>query len=388
MNRHHIALIARRELIDIRRSGGILVMMLLVPLLFVAFIAVLPGWLEGRQDDELRGQVFDVAVARPVPDTIEARASSAKVRFKEVDDVRAAVEAKDAHVGLSMEGAPTDERRPARVELAYLASRISSLRALDRVVRLIQAEGDEIVTERLAARSLPAAAARPIDVEERDLSGSPEGSRLALARTMALIVAFPFINWVSMVARRISASKESRTFEPTLLLPVARRDLLLGIGAGNALFSLLTLPALALPILLTTLRPFGRTAAPVDLTWSMVPGAVLGAMLFGLLAVVFGLLTGASSQTSGGLASVMPFVTMAFTLTGIVMQFTSIYAQWWSTLIPVAAPLAFVQQSIAGTVDWWSPITATLTTLAVAVVALRVAVSLIDTDRGVLRASS
>lgn len=388
MNRHHVWLVARRELVDIRRSGGIFVTMLLVPIAFVAFIALIPSWLEGRQDDELRHQVFDVAYDGHIPATLIARAEEAKLRFTEVSDVRAAVEDKDAHVGMVVMGVPSEDEPSLRLEVPYLASRISSLRALDRLVQLVQADTSAIVAERLAARSVPPSAAEPIEIDEKDLSGSPEGSRLSLARAMALLIAFPFTNWVSAVGNRLGGSKDARTLEPILVLPIARRDLLLGVATGSGLFALLTLPAVALPLLLTTLRPFGRTATPVELSVSMLPYALLGGLLFGVIAISFGLVMGSVSHTSGGLASAAPFITIIFTVTAIAMQITSVYAQWWSTLIPIAGPLALAQQGIAGSVSWWSPLAAIATTAAIAFTALRVATRFLDTDRSVLRATS
>ncbi len=324
-----ILTVARHDLLDLRRQPRVWLGLLIIPFVTVSFLLLLPGVLAQRETATQQRAVHRVAI-EGTGDDVAALAEAlppAGFRLVSVTDARAAVLHGDADLGLhatgAIEPALAAEDGQVQGELLVLGGSNRSRAALGAVVGALGAHGLELTDARLRARGLAPATVRPLVVEEVDLSRTGRGRRLNLASLLPLLVLLPLASTVGVAAQRISGAKDQRVFEPLLVLPFTRREILLGKGASSCVIGAVTLGAVGLPLLAGRFVPLGTGGRTVDLPLHDVGLVLLVAVALLLLLVSLGIAVGAASRTSAELGSVLQMVTLPIFLLGSFLQFRS-----------------------------------------------------------------
>jgi ABC-type Na+ efflux pump permease subunit len=251
------------------------------------------------------------------------------------DDVAAALAGEDVQV---------------QGEIVVLAGRSRSRAALGALIPALEAYGLEITHRRLAARDLPDSTVLPFTVSPVDLSDTPRGQRLTLATLLPLLVLLPVAGTLGVAAQQISGSKDRRVFEPLLVLPFTRRELLVGKATSSLLIGAMTLVALGVPLFAGRFVPVGPGGSSISLPLGELAAALgIGAVLLVLL-VLAGVAVGAASRTSAELASVLQMTTLPIFLLGTFLQFRSSIATTPQLLVlPFFGPLLCLRDVALGT---------------------------------------
>jgi len=395
--RRAVVAVARHDLLDLRRQRGVWLGLLLIPFVTISFLLLLPGVLAEREEATQASAVYVVAVAGTSAD-VEALAPAFptdRFRLRAVDDARAAVADRSVDVGLDLdlEGTLTetldDERGRVEADLVILSGRSRSRGAASAVAAAIDAFAVEVTDRRLAARDLPPATVRPLLVETVDLSETGRGRRLTLATLLPLMVLLPVASTVGVAAQRISGSKDQRVFEPLLVLPFTRLELLLGKAVSSAVIGSITVGAVGLPLLAGRFVPVGAGGRTVDLPVDDVAGVMGIAAALLVLLVSLGIAVGAASRTSAELGSVLQMATLPLFLLGSLLQFRSgIVTTAQLLVLPFFGLLLCVRDVAIGALTAVNLAVAVTATAAWSAALLVVAARILESERSVLRSTT
>lgn len=393
--RRAVVAVARHDLLDLRRQRGVWLGLLLIPFVTISFLLLLPGALAEREEATQARAVYRVAVEGTGDDVAALAPAFAPDRFRlrAVDDARAAVAGRSADVGLDLAGplAETlaDERGRVEAELVILSGRSRSRGAASAVAAAIDTLAVEVTDRRLAARDLPPATVRPLLVETVDLSETGRGRRLTLATLLPLMVLLPVASTVGVAAQRISGSKDQRVFEPLLVLPFTRLELLLGKAVSSVVIGSITVGAVGLPLLAGRFVPVGAGGRTVDLPVAEVAGVMGVAAVLLVLLVSLGIAVGAASRTSAELGSVLQMATLPLFLLGSLLQFRSgIVSTVPLLVLPFFGLLLCVRDVAIDAVRFDHVAVAVGATAVWSTALLLLAARILESERSVLRSTS
>ena len=390
-----VVVVARHDLLDLRRQRGVWLGLLLIPFVTISFLLLLPGVLTEQEQSRLASSVHRVAVEGDAAD-VEALARALpadRFRLSAVDDARSAVTERSADAGLVPKApvapALAVEDGQVAADLLVLTGRSRSRAAAGAVASALQTFGLQVTDERLAARDLAPATVRPIVADPVDLSETSRGRRLTLATLLPLIVLLPVASTVGVAAQRISGSKDQRVFEPLLVLPFHRVELLLGKALSAVAIGSLTIGAVGLPLLAGRYVPLGAGGRSVDLPVPEVLAVMGLAAVLLVLLVCLGVAVGAASRTSAELGSVLQMATLPLFLLGSLLQFRSgIVTTPQLLALPFFGLLLCVRDVAIGALTAGHLAIAVTATAAWSTLLVALARRLLESERSVIRASS
>ena len=388
--------VARHDLLDLGRQRLVWFGLLLIPFVTVSFLLLLPGVLSQREQASQATATYRVSVqidaGVAAPALLSALALPDRLRPMTSTDARKDVVASKGDVGLVLEGDPTARLvagDPVSGDVFVLSSRTKSRAAFGALAQALEDTGLRITDERLAGRALPPSAARPLVVRQIDLSDTTRGRRLSLASLLPLLVLLPAAGTVGISAQRISGSKDQRVFEPLLLLPYSRVELLAGKALSSWTIGTISLAAVGLPLLLGRAIPVGTAGRTVSLPFGEVVAVIaIGALLLTLMIAV-GIAVGAASRTSAELGSVLQMATLPIFLMGSFLQFRSgIATQPALLVLPFFGVLLCIRDVAIEALQPAHLGLAVAATAAWSTLAMAVAARMVQSERSVLRSSS
>ena len=395
-----IVAIGRHDLLDLRRQRGVWVGLVLIPFVTVSFLLLLPGVLAEREAESQARAVYEIAVQvndagdDGAVDALRGGLPSSRFRIEATDDARALVASSKADVGLvvttaDVAAALAGEDDQVTGQVLVLAGRSRSRAALGALGPALDAFAIRITERRLEARRLPLSTVHPFAVKTVDLSETPRGRRLNLATLLPLLVLLPVAGTVGVAAQRISGSKDQRVFEPLLVLPFTRRELLLGKALGALTIGSVTLVAVGVPLFLGRFVPVGAGGRSISLPLRELLAVLgIGAVMLVLL-VVLGVAVGAASRTSAELGSVLQMATLPIFLLGSFLQFRSgIVTTPQLLVLPFFGPLLCLRDVALGTLTFGHAALAVAATLGWAAACVAGGVRLLESERSVLRSTS
>jgi ABC-type Na+ efflux pump permease subunit len=395
MRSRAVRAVAAHDLLDLRRQRGVWVGLLVIPFVTISFLLLLPGVLAEREQQHQASAVYRIAV-EPASEVAALQGALPAARFRVVGstDARRDVSSSraDAGVRLAAAGVATalaGDEEQVTGDLFVLAGRARSRGAVGAVVPALERAGLAVTDRRLATHGLRPATVRPFTVVSVDLSQTPRGRRLNLATLLPLLVLLPLAGAVGVAAQRISGSKDQRVFEPLLVLPFTRRELLVGKAVSSLTIGSITLLAVAVPLVAGRFVPIGSRGQLVSLPLSELAAVVgIGALLLFLL-VLLGSAVGAAARTSAELSSVLQLVTLPIFLLGSFLQFRSGIETTTSLLVvPFLGPLLCVRDVAIGTLTPVHLATASAATAAWGAACVLVGVRLLESERSVLRSTA
>jgi ABC-type Na+ efflux pump permease subunit len=212
---------------------------------------------------------------------------------------------------------------------------------------------------------------------------------LALATLLPLLVLLPVAGTVGVAAQRISGSKDQRAFEPLLVLPFTRRELLVGKALGALAIGSVTLVAVGAPLFLGRFVPVGSGGRSISLPLGELVAVIgIGAVLLVLL-VLLGVAVGAASRTSAELGSVLQMATLPIFLLGSFLQFRSgIVTTPPLLVLPFFGPLLCLRDVALGTLTMPHLMLAIAATAGWGGLCIAAGVRFLDSERSVLRSTA
>ncbi|HUP87567.1 MAG TPA: ABC transporter permease subunit [Acidimicrobiales bacterium] len=390
-----VRVVAAHDLLDLRRQRGVWVGLLVIPFVTISFLLLLPGVLAEREQQHQATAVYRVVV-QPAPEAAAVRAALPSSRFRVTGsaDARRDVTSSRADAGVRLTtvdvaGTLASDQGQVAGEILVLAGRGRSRGAVGALVPALERFGLSLTDRRLAAHGLPPATVRPFTVTSADLSQTPRGRRLNLATLLPLLVLLPLAGTVGVAAQRISGSKDQRVFEPLLVLPFTRRQLLLGKALSSVTIGSVTLLAVGAPLVVGRFVPIGSRGQLVSLPVSELAAVVgIGGMLLVLL-VLLGSAVGAAARTSAELSSVLQLVTLPIFLLGSFLQFRSgIQTTTALLVVPFLGALLCVRDVAIGSLTVVHLATAAAATVAWGTACVFTGVRLLESERSVLRSTA
>lgn len=390
-----VVAVAGHDLLDLRRQRGVWLGLLLIPFVTISFLLLLPGVLAEREEATQARAVYEVAVEGDGADLAALAPAFPRDRFRlrAVDDARVAVTGRSVDVALAPAAPPATslaaERGVVEADLVVLSGRSRSRGAAGAVAAAIDAFALEVTDRRLAARELSPATVRPLRVETVDLSETGRGRRLTLATLLPLMVLLPVASTVGVAAQRISGSKDQRVFEPLLVLPFTRLELLFGKAMSSVAIGTITVAAVGLPLLAGRFVPLGSGGRTVHLPVGEVAGVMGIAAVLLVLLVCLGVTIGAASRTSAELGSVLQMATLPLFLLGSLLQFRSgIVSTVQLLVLPFFGLLLCVRDVAIGALTPGHLAVATGATALWSAALLLIAARILASERSVLRSTT
>jgi sodium transport system permease protein len=153
----------------------------------------------------------------------------------------------------------------ARVTLVYDRSRSRAQSRIERVRTAVFAYGQQIGALRLVAQGVSPQLARPIVVDELDVS-TPAGRSVLMLGILTYFLLFSTLSGgLHLAIDTTAGERERKSLEPLLTLPVTRAQLILGKMAATVIYMLLalvlTLGAFTLALSRLPLEQLGMSAS-------------------------------------------------------------------------------------------------------------------------------
>lgn len=352
MNQRHVALVLRRELLDLRRQRRVFRRLFLQPLVFVALLGA-PALLIQRVEARERSSEITVAVEGDL-DALDGLADSLDappLRVLRTDDAARRLTTRAAEVGVvipSGAGAAVAEGRPAPLDVLTFSTQDASERAGPAVLRRLSEYAREASERVLVASGAPRNLATPLTLAVDDVATtSPEGIRFGLAQALPVLLVIQLFGLTSVAEERLAGAKDRRTLEPLLLLPFRRSEVLAGVGIGSATIGALSALLVFVPLTLlvsTAVASIGRSlVGPFEITAAIATGAAGLALAF----MSLGLLLGARASSTGeGSVFVVVAQVSVFAVVAASPFLTRLAAEGPILLVPVLGSLLLVRDGI------------------------------------------
>lgn len=239
MRLSNVAIIYRKELIDILRDRKTLVSMFLIPVILFPMMTVGMGRVQQRMQQRAKAEASRVMIlgaqhAAELAERIRADEGlqvvpAADDYAQQISDrkIRAAIE---FPAGLDAAlAAATVAPEPPKLKIYYYSTETRSESAAEKLEEIVGKYRQEVVERRLAAQGMSRASVNPVDIQQQNVAAEEKvaGSRLAVILPY-LIVFLCFIGAMGPAIDMSAGEKERGTLETILASAVGRDDLVAG----------------------------------------------------------------------------------------------------------------------------------------------------------------
>jgi len=226
--------------------------------------------------------------------------------------------------------------RPARMTLVTLSSRDRSAPVAGRLARELRSYSDTIGGERLILRGVAPSVARPIQLEDLDLSTAEQRSA-RLLQIMSFYALFAGLMGAIAAALDVTAGeRERQTLEPLLTTPVQVAELAVGKWFAVSMVNLLAVTASLLGFLIALqVVPLGRLGLPFNFGIREFAGFMAVLVPFAFLVPAVLLAFGAAGKTAKEAQSSLTVAVSLVGLLPLMSIFRQTKAPWWDAWIPV-----------------------------------------------------
>lgn len=295
--------VCRKELLETTRDRRTLVSLLLGPLLGPLLFAVLINVVVSRNlsslDERLELPIVGAERAPNLIAFLAARGLDAAANgggIATLDEAAAAVASGARDVVLIVDERYAEDFGTDRAARVTVVSDRSKSRAASRVERVrgaVAAYGQQIGALRLVANGVDPTLARPLLVDDLDVSTPAGRSVLMLGMLTYFLLFATLMGGLHLAIDTTAGERERKSLEPLLTLPVGRASILLGKMAATVCYMLasltLTLAAFTIALSHLPLEQLGMSASfgvrtAVTAFLIICPFAPLGAALMTALA--------------------------------------------------------------------------------------------------------
>jgi sodium transport system permease protein len=298
-----IAVVCRKEIIDNARDRRTVFSTLLfgpffAPLMFTVMINIVVGRAISTVDESLTIPILGAERAPNVIAFLAGRriAPTALPGVATLEEAAEAVRADRAAVVVVIDsefGADLAAEAGARITVVFDRSDTRAAARAQRVQASLRAYSEQIGALRLLARGVRPALARPLLIDEYDVSTPTGRSALILGVLTYFLLFATLMGGLYLAIDTTAGERERKSLEPLLTLPVTRASLLAGKIAATVCFMLLslalTLAGFAAVLSFVPLEQLGMSAhfgsaAALSTFAILAPIAPLGATLLTLVA--------------------------------------------------------------------------------------------------------
>jgi len=223
----------------------------------------------------------------------------------------------------------------ADVSLVADSSRQSARATVQRARRLLELYSSQVATQRLIARGVAPELARPVLVEDLDLSTPERAAALMLNMVPLFLMIMAFTGGLQVASDTMAGERERGSLEPLLLNPASRGDIVLGKWLATVSFAmvstLVTLGVFALVVRQLPLEDVGVKARFDGLAVLSMAVAILP-LAFGASALQMWVSTYARSFKEA--QTYLSLLVMLPTLPGAFMSLTPIQVKAWMFAVP------------------------------------------------------
>lgn len=235
--------------------------------------------------------------------------------------------------------------RLATITLVTLSSRERSAPIAGRLAGELRGYANMIGTERMILRGIAPAVARPVQVEELDLSSAEQRSARFL-QMMSFYALFAGLMGAIAAALDVTAGeRERQTLEPLLTTPVAVAELALGKWLAVALVNLLAVTASMLGFLIALkLVPLGKLGLPFNFGAREFTGFMAVLIPFAFMVPGVLLAFGATGKTAKEAQSSLTLAVSLVGLLPLISWLRQTKAPWWDVWVPVNGQFAVLSK--------------------------------------------
>lgn len=235
--------------------------------------------------------------------------------------------------------------RSARITLVTESSRDRSAPIASKLARELRMYSDQIGTERLLLRGVSPWVARPVQIEELDLSTAEQrGARIL--QIMSFYALFAGLMGAIAAALDVTAGeRERQTLEPLLTTPVSTSELALGKWLAVSGVNLLAVTTSLLGFWLTLkFVPLDKLGIPFNFGLREFAGFMSVLVPFAFMVPAVLLVFGSTGKTAKEAQSSLSMGVSLVGLLPLMSFFRQTRAPWWDTWVPVNGQYAVLSK--------------------------------------------
>ena len=235
--------------------------------------------------------------------------------------------------------------RSARITLVTESSRDRSSPIASRLARELRTYSDQIGNERLLLRGVSPWVARPVQIEELDLSTAEQrGARIL--QIMSFYALFAGLMGAIAAALDVTAGeRERQTLEPLLTTPVSTAELAIGKWLAVSGVNLLAVTTSLLGFWLTlTFVPLDKLGIPFNFGLREFGGFMSVLVPFAFMVPAVLLVFGSAGKTAKEAQSSLSMGVSLVGLLPLMSFFRQTRAPWWDTWVPVNGQYAVLSK--------------------------------------------
>ncbi|TAG03406.1 MAG: ABC transporter permease [Betaproteobacteria bacterium] len=263
--------------------------------------------------------------------------------------------------------------RPAKITLVTESSRDRSAPIASRLAREIRGYSEQIGNERMILRGVSPSVARPVQIDELDLSTAEQrGARLL--QIMSFYALFAGLMGAIAAALDVTAGeRERQTLEPLLTTPVSTLELAIGKWLAVSGVNLLAVTMSLVGFWITlSFVPLGKLGIPFNFGWREFSGFMAVLIPFAFMVPAVLLVFGSTGKTAKEAQSSL---SMGVSLVGLLPLMSFLRqskAPWWDAWVPVNGQYAVLSKVLRAesipALDWAAMLAVPVAVCAAAIV--------------------
>lgn len=274
-----------------------------------------------------------------------------KILAAPADPEAAVREGKAKAVLIVPESYPEDFRagRPARLQLLVDESRNSARAANQKAQRLLAGYGSQVGAQRLLVRGVNPELATALVVERVDLSTPGKLAASLLTMLPLFLLMATFVGGMHVAIDATAGERERGSFEPLLINPVSRWDLVAGKWAATLVVSSAVVGLTLLGfVAMSRFVSLGDLGIDLNFGPGEVGGILAASLPLGLLAGALQMLVATFARSFKEAQTYLSLLLFAPMLPSIALGLIPVQPQAWMMVVPGVAQQLMVTDLIAG----------------------------------------
>lgn len=380
-----VAVVFRKEMTDNLRDRRSIAMAMIYPIIGPLLLGLMITFVAGTLAIE-PNRPIDIAVANVgnAPELVRfLKARGATMREAPADPA-AAVRRGDLPLVLVLpERIAGAEGMTLEVRLVADAARLASIIPLGQVLDLLRTYESEVTTERLRAAGVSPDVATPLRIVHENVGRAISLGATFLSMMPPFLIFTLFLGGVYLTLDTTSGERERGSFEPLMINPVTRSEILLGKLAAAVVFTLI-----ALAVQMVAFWVMLRLVPRESLGLASPPGALRLALLLpvclplALFAVATQLVIAAVTRSLREAQTYLGLLPLVPAIAGMILVFVPVHLQSLLAAIPTFGQTVLMGQVIRSEQVSWTLIgVSAVATLAVTFALLALAFRLYERER-------
>ena len=235
--------------------------------------------------------------------------------------------------------------RLATITLVTLSSRERSAPIAGRLAGELRGYANMIGTERMILRGIAPAVARPVQVDELDLSSAEQRSARFLQMMSFYALIAGLMGAIAAALDVTAGERERQTLEPLLTTPVAVAELAIGKWLAVSAVNLLAVTASMLGFLIAlNVVPLGKLGLPFNFGAREFTGFMAVLIPFAFMVPAVLLTFGAAGKTAKEAQSSLTLAVSLVGLLPLISWLRQTKAPWWDVWVPVNGQFAVLSK--------------------------------------------